>query len=122
MLLSIITSANLELDQLDVKTTFLYGRLNEKIYMDQSKGFEDPGKGNMVCLLKESLYGLKQSRRCWYRRFDKYVTRFRFQINTHYSCVFQRFSSDVAIYLIFYIDDILVASRGREEIKHLILG
>lgn len=58
MLLSIMVSDDLELDQLDIKTNFLHGKLHELIYMDQTKGFEVPGKEN-VCLRKMSLYGPK---------------------------------------------------------------
>lgn len=59
MILLIIIDEDFELDQLDVKTIFLHGRLDKIIYMNQSKGFEVPKKDNMVCLLKRSLYGLK---------------------------------------------------------------
>ena len=56
----------LELDQLDMKTTFLNGDLEEEIYMSQLTGFKTARKENMVCKLKTSLYGLKQSPRQWY--------------------------------------------------------
>jgi len=57
---------DLHLEQLDVKTTFLHGKLEEEIYMLQPKGFEEQGKENLVCRLTKSLYGLKQAPRCWY--------------------------------------------------------
>ena len=53
----------MELDQLDVKTTFLYGRLEEEILMSQLEGYVFPGKEDYVCKMKKSLYGLKQSPR-----------------------------------------------------------
>ena len=52
---------NLEIEQLDVKTTFLHGELDEKIYMLQPEGFVEKGKENLVCQMKEILYGLKQA-------------------------------------------------------------
>jgi hypothetical protein len=64
---------NYELEQLDVKTAFLHGELEEVIYMYQPEGFVEPGKENLVCRLKKSLYSLKQSLRQWYRRFDSFV-------------------------------------------------
>ena len=53
---------DLEIDQMDVKTTFLHGELEEKIYMEQPEGF-DNGDPDHICLLKRSLYGLKQAPR-----------------------------------------------------------
>ena len=50
---------DLELEQLNVKTAFLYGELEEQSYMEQPHGFEVDGKEDYVCLLKKSLYGLK---------------------------------------------------------------
>ena len=58
---SIVAMHDLELEQLDVKTAFLHGELEEEIYMDQTEGFIVLGKENFICKLKKSLYGLKQS-------------------------------------------------------------
>lgn len=68
MLLSLVAQDNLELEQLDVKTSFLHGELEEDIdeedsYMAKPKGFITKGKEDTVCLLRKSLYGLKQSPR-----------------------------------------------------------
>ena len=52
---------DLEVEQLNVKTTFLHGDLEEEIYMQQPEGFEERGKEHLVCRLKKSLYGLKQA-------------------------------------------------------------
>ncbi len=56
-----------------MKTTFLHGDLEEEIYMSQPDGFKVAGKENWVCKLKRSLYGLKQSLRQWYKRFDRFM-------------------------------------------------
>ncbi|KAG8498844.1 hypothetical protein CXB51_005680 [Gossypium anomalum] len=69
-LLGIVAMHDLELEQLDVKTTFLHGELEEDIYMQQPEGFTVSEKEDYVCLLKKSLYGLKQSPRQWYKRFN----------------------------------------------------
>ena len=70
--LGIAASLDLEIKQLDIKTTFLRGNLKEEIYMEQPEGFEVPGKENLVCQLKKSLYGLKQAPRQWYKKFDSH--------------------------------------------------
>ena len=59
VLLALVAMHDLELEQLDVKTAFLYGELQEDIYMQQPEGFVVEGKEDHVCLLKKSLYGLK---------------------------------------------------------------
>ena len=59
ILLALVTEYELELAQLDVKTTFLHGYLEEEIYMIQSCGFKVAGNENRVCRLSKSLYGLK---------------------------------------------------------------
>ncbi|KAG8481214.1 hypothetical protein CXB51_025952 [Gossypium anomalum] len=69
-LLGIVAMHDLELEQLDVKTAFLHGELEEDIYMQQPEGFTVSEKEDYVCLLKKSLYGLKQSPRQWYKRFN----------------------------------------------------
>ena len=59
-ILGLESSMNLKLEQLDVKTAFLHGYVDEEIFMEQPEGFKVKGKENMVCKLKKSLYGLKQ--------------------------------------------------------------
>jgi hypothetical protein len=63
---------------MDVKTTFLHGDLEEEIYMKQPEGFVVKGKKELVCKLKKSLYGLKQSPRMWYQKFDTYILELGF--------------------------------------------
>ena len=63
--LSLVAIKDLELEQLDMKTVFLHGDLEEQIYMKQPEDFEVVGKENHICLLKKSLYGFKQSPRQW---------------------------------------------------------
>ena len=59
LLLSIAIAFDFEVEQMDVKTTFLHGDLEEEIYMKQLDGFVVKGKKELVCKLKKSLYGLK---------------------------------------------------------------
>ena len=63
---------------MDVKTVFMYGELEEEIYMKQSESYIQEGQENKVCLLTKSLYGLKQSPRQWYKRFDSFMIKVRY--------------------------------------------
>ena len=56
--------------QMDVSTAFLHGELTEEVYMKQLEGFIEPGKEHLVCCLKCSIYGLKQSPWCWNHALD----------------------------------------------------
>ena len=67
---------------MDVKTAFLNGSLEEKVYMDQPEGFSIKGKEQMVCKLNKSIYGLKQASRQWYLKFNDTITSFGFKENT----------------------------------------
>ena len=73
MLLALVAQFNIELEQLDVKTAFLHGDLEETIYMEQPEGFREAEKEDYVCKLKRSLHKLKQSPRQWYKRSDSYM-------------------------------------------------
>lgn len=118
ILLSIVTQFDLNLEQLDVKTAFLHGDLEETIYMHQPEGFvEDRSK---VCLLKKSLYGLKQSPRQWYKRFDDFLMNLSFQRCSYDSCVYTlRKHGELILYLLLYVDDILIACSSNEELDNL---
>ena len=63
LILAIVAQLDLELHQMDVKTAFLNGELNEEIYMEQPEGFIVEGQEHKVCKLKKSIYGLKQASR-----------------------------------------------------------
>jgi hypothetical protein len=68
--MSLAATFDLEKEQMDVKTMFLHGDLEEEIYMKQPEGFVVKGKKDLVCKLKRSLYGLKKSPRMWYQNFN----------------------------------------------------
>lgn len=71
VILGLAASHDLEVEQMDVKTAFLHGELDEEIYMEQPEGFVVNGKENYVCRLKKSLYGLKQAARQWYKSLSQ---------------------------------------------------
>ena len=76
--MALVAHYDLELHQMDVKTVFLNGNLEEEVYMNQPKGFSCKDKEHMLCKLKKSLYGLKQASRQWYLKFNETIVTFRF--------------------------------------------
>ena len=107
-ILSLVANEDLHLEQIDVKTTFIHGELEEEIYMEQPHGFEVKGKENLVCMLKKSLYGLKQAARQWYLKFDKFMHENGYSRFHSYHCVyFNRLDDENYIILCLYVDDML---------------
>jgi hypothetical protein len=95
---------------MDVKTAFLNGDLDETVYMAQPKGFVVEGKEKLGCRLRKSIYGLKQASRQWYLKFDKTIKEFGFKENVEDNCVYAKFKNGKYVFLILYVDDILLAS------------
>jgi len=119
VVLGIVAAENLHLEQLDVKTAFLHGELEEDIYMQQPKGFAIHGKKNQVCKLKKSLYGLKQALRQWYKKFDNFICSSGYtRCQVDHCCYVKHFDNSYII-LLLYVDDMLIAGSSIEEIDKL---
>ena len=73
VVLGLAASLDLEIEQFDVKTTFLHDDSEEEIYIEQPEGFSVKSKEELVCKLKKTLYGLKQAPRQWYKKFDSFM-------------------------------------------------
>ena len=73
VVLSIALEMGWRIHQMDVKTTFLNGAIEEEVHIEQLQGFEVHGRGSHVCRLKKALYGFKQAPRDWYSRIDNYL-------------------------------------------------
>ena len=116
--ISVAASQKMVLAQFDVSTAFLYGELQEEIYMCQPEGFDD-GSGR-VCRLKRSLYGLKQAPRCWNKRVGNYLRQLGFQQNEADPCVFMRFRGSGKTIIALYVDDGIIAATSEAEVKMLI--
>jgi hypothetical protein len=112
IIMTLVAHYDLELHQIDVKTTFLNRDLEKNIYMAQSKGFVVEEKERMGCRLKKSIYGLKQASRQWYLKFDNTIRKFRFKENLEDNYVYTKFKNGKYIFLILYVDDILLASSN----------
>ena len=120
ILLALVAQFDLELAQLDVKTAFLHGDLEEEIYMSQADGLRVAGNKKLVCSLKKSLYGLKQLPRQWYKRFDSFMLAQDYTRSQFDHCVYFRKLADQSyIYLLLYVDDMLIACKSKVEINRL---
>ena len=106
----LVAHYDLELHQMDVKMAFLNGDLDENVYMAQLKGFVMKGKEHMGCRLKKSIYGLKQAYRHWYLKFDGTIRKFEFKENVEDNYVYTKFKNGKYIFLVLYMDGILLAS------------
>ncbi|RDX78234.1 hypothetical protein CR513_41521, partial [Mucuna pruriens] len=95
---------------MDVKTAFLNEDIDETIYMMQPKNFVSNESKSMVCKLKKFIYGLKQASYQWYHKFHQVITLYGFEANVVDDCVYHKFSGSKYIFLVLYIDDILLAS------------
>ena len=111
-----IAAANdLEIEQMDVKTAFLYGDIDEEIYVQQPIGLEDPNAKHKVCKLRKALYGLKQSPRIWYNTLSNYMKTLGFTALVADHSVFCRGSLIIAV----YVDDLLIIGPDKRKIEQL---
>jgi hypothetical protein len=108
ILLAIAAHYDYEIWQMDVKTAFLNGILEEEVFMTQPEGFIDSNNAEKVCKLQRSIYGLKQASRSWNLRFDEAIKSFGFHRNLEESCVYKKFSGSKIVFLVLYVDDILI--------------
>src|SRR3954468_23395170 len=108
IMLEIAAYFDYEIWQMDVKTAFLNGNIEEELYMIQPKGFVDPKDANKVCKLQRSIYGLKQASRSWNLRFDEVIKEFGFVQTYGEACIYKKVSGSNVAFLILYVDDILL--------------
>jgi transposase InsO family protein len=112
-LLSVAVAFDFEVEQMDVNKKFLHGDLEEEIYMKQPKGYVVKGKKELVCKLKMSMYGLKQSPRMWYQKFDTYMLGLGSTRRKKDHCVYFKLIGDHLIYLVLYVDDMLIGNNKK---------
>ncbi|KAM6514095.1 hypothetical protein FALCPG4_18898 [Fusarium falciforme] len=110
MIFAITAALDLELEQMDVKTAFLYGLVTEEIYVEQPEGFND-GSGK-VCKLLRALYGLKQAPRVWYETLSTFLEILGFKPLLSDMGIFVKGHTFIAV----YVDDLLIAGPSKDEI------
>jgi hypothetical protein len=116
------TNHDFKLYQMDVKSAFLNGSLQELVYVKQPPGFEDPKKPNHVFLLHKALYGLKQAPRAWYECLKDFLLKNGFEIEKVDSTLFTRKVENQLFVCQIYVDDIIFGSTDEkfcEEVSRL---
>ena len=93
---------------MNVKMTFLNGYLEEDIYMEQPLDFTSSDDDHKICKLQRSIYELKQASRSWNTRFNDVIKIFGFIKNEEEPCVFKKVSGSTVVFLLRYIDNILL--------------
>ena len=123
VVMALVAHFDLDLQQMDVKTAFLNGNLEEEVYMKQPEGFFSSDGEHLVCKLNKSIYGLKQASRQWYLKFHNVITSFGFEENVMDQCIYQKVSGSKICFLVLYVDDILLATNDRgllHEVKQFL--
>ncbi|GJY90795.1 zinc finger, CCHC-type containing protein [Tanacetum coccineum] len=117
LLLALAAIHNLVIHQMDVKTAFLNGDLDEEVYMKQPEGFFMPGNKHKVCKLVKLLYGLKQAPKQWHQKFDEVVLSSGFHLNQSDKCVYSKFDdSGKGVISCLYVDDMLIFDSDQNQV------
>jgi hypothetical protein len=114
ILLAYACAHNIKLYQMDIKSAFLNGIINEEVYVEQPPGFEDEKKPNHVYKLKKALYGLKQAPRAWYERLRDFLLSKGFKMGKVDTTLFtKKIGNDLFIVQI-YVDDVIFGSTNQD--------
>jgi hypothetical protein len=109
-LLAYACSKNVKVYQMDVKSSFLNGELEEEVYIEQPEGFQLSENIDYVCKLKKALYGLKQAPRAWYFRLDKYLQQEGFKKESVDNNLYIKVCQGNILLIEVYVDDIIFGS------------
>ena len=120
--LAIANELDLEVHQMDVKTAFLNGDLDCEIYMKQPEGFVDLERPEMVCKLRKSIYGLKQSARCWNETIDSFMKESGYQQSDADQCIYYKRitkqGKQCFVIIPLFVDNLIIASNDKEELMN----
>ena len=120
LLLAISAQKGWKVFQLDVKSAFLNGVLQEEIYVEQPDGFVIQGAEDKVYLLQKALYGLKQAPRAWYSRIDEHLLNLGFVKSLSEATLYVKLKDNDVLIVSLYVDDLLVTGSNEllvEEFK-----
>ncbi|GJU52408.1 retrovirus-related pol polyprotein from transposon TNT 1-94 [Tanacetum coccineum] len=114
ILLAIACANDFKLYQMDVKSAFLNGFINEEVYVAQPPGFIDFEKPNYVYKLKKALYGLKQAPKAWYDRLKSFLIKHEYSMGMVDNTLFTKKSQSDLIIVQIYVDDIIFGSTFED--------
>lgn len=114
VLLALASRNKMVLKHFDVKTAYLYGELDQILFMKQPPGYEVKGKEHYVCRLKKSIYGLKQSARCWNQKLDGALQEMGFKPSSADHCLYLKVEAGKRVFLLIYVDDIMVGAEDEK--------
>jgi histone deacetylase 1/2 len=120
LLLSLAVTRGWSLRQLDIQNAFLHGVLEEEVYMRQPPGFVDPSCPQHLCRLEKALYGLKQAPRAWHARLGSVLRTHGFVPSTADTSLFLFQRPQLTVYLLVYVDDIIVISSSESATDRLV--
>jgi hypothetical protein len=118
--LSIAISSGWSIRQIDIQNAFLHGTLSEQVFMTQPPGYHHPSYPHHVCKLQKALYGLKQAPRAWFSRLSTRLIALGFHGSRSDSSLFIFKDSDVTMYVLIYVDDIIITCSKTSEIDALL--
>ena len=119
LLIAIVAIFYLKIHQMDVKTTFLNGDLEEEIYMDQPEDFVKPRQESKVCKLTKSLYGLKQAPKQWHEKFDSCMIKNGYKSNEYNKCIYSKSWNNLHVIISLYVDDMLIFGLNMHVINEM---
>jgi len=118
--LSLPVSAGWPIHQVNVSNAFLHGSHQETVYMEQQLGFQHPSHLTAVCKLHKALYGLKQAPRAWFSRLSNQLLELHFKSSKANSSLFIYKAHGIQIFVLIYVDDIIITSSHIGAISKLI--
>jgi hypothetical protein len=116
ILLAMVAAKDFHLHQLDIKTAFLHGDIDEEIYMMQPPGYQKVGEAR-ACRLRCALYGLKQASRSWHHKLKTFLAEAAFQASEADPCLFVKHAENGLVLLLVYVDDMLIAAASLKEVE-----
>eukprot|EP00253_Pinus_taeda_P030272 PITA_30272 len=112
LVLALAAQFSWKVHQMDVKSVFLNGDLQEEVYMTQPPGFKVVGQEQKVCRLVKALYGLKEAPRAWYIKIDKYLTNHGFRQSPSDANLYIKHTGDDILFVVVYVDDLIITGSS----------